>query len=144
MSAETITGLEPVIPVIRRIQRVENQVTQILKQESEMTVSELSDLVSDVWVGTATSNLDMNGHNISNVGRLGGDDGPIAMNSGFNMDFNSITGIAGLYGTVNVVPFPVGAQITTTLILLSLPSSDPAVLGQVYNNSGTLKISAGP
>lgn len=66
--------LEPLVQATLRTRVGPNEygVTQILNQESELTVSQLAALMGGgTWVGTATSNLNMNGHEITNVAEIG-------------------------------------------------------------------------
>jgi hypothetical protein len=72
MSGDAITSLEPTVKATRRILHGPNEygVTRVLNQEYEMPISDLTTLIGGGgggWVGTAASDLDMNGFNIVNT-----------------------------------------------------------------------------
>ena len=57
--------------------------------------------------------------------------GPVVSQNGFQGTVVSTAIVTG------------GLQTTGTVIMLDLPTSDPEVLGQLWNNSGVLTVSAG-
>ena len=60
--------------------------------------------------------------------------GPVRSQNGFQtISVNPVTGAVTVTGVINA----------STLIFPSLPTTDPAVAGQLWNDAGTLKVSAG-
>lgn len=76
--------------------------------------------------------------------------GPVrTTDTGFQVvSINSSTGavtVLATFGTATSVTSITADDLTATgtVILSGLPTSDPAVAGQLWNDTGTLKVSAG-
>jgi len=64
--------------------------------------------------------------------------GPVRSDNGFEGDF--------IEGSVTATDLTTTGTVTvdgTTVIISDLPTSDPGVAGQLWNNSGVLSVSAG-
>jgi len=64
--------------------------------------------------------------------------GPVASDNGFEGDVT---------GSVTATDLTTTGTVTidgTTIVISDLPETDPEVVGQLWNNSGVLSVSAGP
>ena len=75
--------------------------------------------------------------------------GPVRSEGGFQtITINGTTGAVTVTSTLgaatSVTSISTGTLTTTgAVIMTGLPTSDPAVAGQLWNDTGTLKVSAG-
>ena len=66
--------------------------------------------------------------------------GPVASTNGFNGEVGGTTPAAGAFTTVSASG---NATLSGTANVIIIPTSDPGVAGAIWNDNGTLSVSAG-
>ena len=70
--------------------------------------------------------------------------GPVRPQNGFQtVSVNATTGAVTVTSTLGATTSITNLTASGTVILSGLPTSDPVVAGQLWNDAGTLKVSAG-
>ena len=70
--------------------------------------------------------------------------GPVRSQNGFQtVSVNATTGAVTVTSTFGAATSITDLTASGTVILSGLPTADPVVAGQLWNDAGTLKVSAG-
>ena len=71
--------------------------------------------------------------------------GPVKSDNGFegNVTGNVVGGVTGAVAATTLTASGVTSFSNASISMTALPTSDPAVAGRLWNDGGTLKVSAG-